>query len=63
MVVVRFVVAEDGSVDELRVVRGHPSFDAVVLGAVRGWRFSPATLEGRPIRLARVAKIPFRLRP
>lgn len=63
VVVVRFVVAEDGSVDELRVVRGHPSFDAVVLGAVRGWRFSPATLEGRPIRLARVAKIPFRLRP
>jgi protein TonB len=61
-VVVKFVVTESGDVTNVTVVRGHPMFDAVVLATVRGWRYKPAIFEGRPIRVFRVARIPFKLR-
>jgi outer membrane biosynthesis protein TonB len=37
-------------------------FDDVVLASVRTWTFSPATLEGKPVRVSRLVKIPFRLK-
>jgi protein TonB len=62
LVVVKFVVGEDGKVSDVKVVKGHPLFDDIVLAAVRTWTFTPATLEGRPVRMARLVKIPFRLK-
>jgi protein TonB len=62
LVVVKFVVSENGQVEEPRIVKGHPLFDDVVLASVRGWTFQPATLEGRPVRMVRMVKIPFRLK-
>lgn len=62
VVVVKFVVTEDGRVEDLKLVKGHPLFDDLVLAAVRTWTFSPATLEGRPVRVSRMVKIPFRLK-
>lgn len=61
-VVVKFVVGEDGQVEDLKIVKGHPLFDEVVLAVVRAWTFRPATLEGKPVRMARMVKIPFRLK-
>lgn len=62
MVVVKFVVDEVGAVSNVKILKGHPLFDAAVLAAVRAWRFEPATLDGKPVRMARMVKIPFRLR-
>lgn len=62
IVVVKFVVGEDGRVEDPKVVKGHPLFDELVLAAVRTWTFTPATLEGRPVRMTRLVKIPFRLK-
>ena len=61
-VVVKFVVTESGDVTGVTIVRGHPMFDAAVLAAVRSWRYQPAMFEGRPIRVYRVARIPFKLK-
>ena len=61
-VTVRYVVREDGSVTDVVIVRGHPLLDAEVVRAVSAWRFAPATLEGRPVRVVRFAKLPFRPR-
>lgn len=61
-VTVRYVVREDGSVTDVVIVRGHPLLDAEVVRAVSAWRFSPATLDGRPVRVVRFAKLPFRPR-
>jgi protein TonB len=61
-VVVKFVVTESGEVSDVTVVRGHPMFDAAVVSAVRTWRFKPAIYEGRPIRVYRVARFPFKLK-
>ncbi len=60
VVTVKYVVNEDGSVSDVVVVKGHPMLDAEVVRAVRAWRFSPATLDGRPVRVTRYAKLPFR---
>ena len=62
LVVVKFVVGEDGLVDDPRVVKGHPLFDDAVLASVRRWTFQPATLEGKAVRMVRLVKIPFRLK-
>ena len=62
LVVVRFVVEEDGRIADVKIVKGHPLFDDVVLAAVRTWSFEPATLDGKPVRMARMVKIPFRLK-
>ncbi|MBX3229494.1 MAG: energy transducer TonB [Labilithrix sp.] len=62
VVVVKFVVTADGRVEDARIVKGHPLFDAAVLASVRDWTFEPATLEGQPVRMVRMVKIPFRLK-
>ena len=62
LVVVKFVVEEDGQITDVKIVKGHPLFDDVVLAAVRSWTFEPATLDGKPVRMARMVKIPFRLK-
>jgi periplasmic protein TonB len=62
VVVVKFVVGDSGQVEDVKIVKGHPLFDDVVLAAVRGWTFEPATLEGKAVRMARMVKIPFRLK-
>ncbi|MBS2013198.1 MAG: TonB family protein [Deltaproteobacteria bacterium] len=62
VVVVKFVVTEDGAVEDIKIVKGHPMFDEVVLAAVRTWTFEPATLDGKAVRMTRMVKIPFRLK-
>ncbi len=62
LVVVKFVIGEDGRVEEPKIVKGHPLFDEIVLAAVRTWTFQPATIEGRAVRMVRMVKIPFRLK-
>ncbi|MDQ7842486.1 MAG: energy transducer TonB [Armatimonadota bacterium] len=50
-VVVRLLVLADGSVGRSEVVSssGHPVLDQAALSASLGWRFRPATRDGRPI--------------
>ena len=62
VVTVKYTVTEDGSVTDVVVVKGHPLLDAEIVRAVLQWRFSPATLEGRPVRVVRFSKLPFRPR-
>jgi TonB family protein len=51
-VTVRFVVDETGGVDDVRVVEsGGPAVDQVVVSAIRGWRFRPATKRGVPVKV------------
>ena len=61
-VVVKFVVSETGEVTNVAIVRGHPLFDAVVLAAVRTWRYQPAVFEGRPVAVFKNVRIPFTIK-
>jgi protein TonB len=62
VIVVKFSVEEDGTVKNLRILRGHPAFDAAVMEAVSTWTFKPATSDGKVIAVWRTAKLPFRIR-
>jgi periplasmic protein TonB len=61
-VVLEFVLSTSGTVDSVRVVKGlgHGLDDAAV-AAVRNWRCSPATNEGRPVRVSMRWAMQFRL--
>jgi len=50
-VVVKVLVLADGSVGRSEVASssGHPVLDQAALSASLGWRFRPATRDGRPI--------------
>jgi protein TonB len=62
-IVVRVVVAEDGSVRECTVLRGHPLMpDENVVRAVSAWRFSPGrTSDGQSFVAIHTLPITFRI--
>lgn len=45
------VVDESGGVAAARVIRSVPLLDEVALAMVRQWRFAPATLDGKFVRV------------
>jgi protein TonB len=61
-VVVELVVDEDGKVAHAEVRGSVPPLDAAALAAVRGWRFTPATLAGKPIASVASAPVAFTIR-
>jgi protein TonB len=61
-VVVRFLVTAQGTVGDVRVVRGEPELARAVVQMVKAWRFEPGTYRGTPISMWRTASFPFRLR-
>lgn len=60
-VILKIVVGANGSVLEVNVLRGEPLFVEAALAAVRTWTYEPARLDGLPIAVFRIVKIPFRL--
>ncbi len=62
VVILKVVIEKDGSVGRIQVMKGDEPFIAAALAAVKQWRYSPAQLEGQPIAVYRIVKIPFRLR-
>ena len=50
--ITELVIDEKGDVQEVRTLKGsHPKIDEAVITAVRQWKFKPATLKGRPVRV------------
>jgi TonB family protein len=63
VVILEAIVDEDGTVTTARVVRSvSPDLDEEALGAARQWRFTPAVLDGHPIRVIVTLELEFRLR-
>ncbi len=62
IVVIQAIVNTDGSVGPAAVVRhSDPGFDEAALTAVRRWRYEPATLHGKPVRVYLPIFVNFRL--
>src|SRR5262245_7728072 len=49
VVVVAIVVNADGTVRKARAVSGEEPFVSAAIAASSGWRFAPATREGKPL--------------
>jgi TonB family protein len=61
--VLQAIISADGRVEEVRVVKSaHAFLDAEAVRAVEQWRYRPATLKGRPVRVYLTVTVEFRLR-
>jgi protein TonB len=47
-VLLQAVIGKDGSVQNLRVISGHPLLTSAALDAVKQWRYKPYYLNGEP---------------
>ena len=62
VVIVRYVIAEDGSVRDVKALKGPPELQAACIEAVKTWRFQPIIIDGSPQAVVRMARFPFRIR-
>jgi periplasmic protein TonB len=62
VVILEAVIAEDGSVRDVRVLRSIPLLDASAVEAVRQWHFTPTLLNGEPVPVVMTVTVAFRRR-
>lgn len=61
LVILQAVIAEDGSVLDVRVLKGKPLLDQAAADAVRQWRFTPTLLNGQPVPVVMTVTVSFTL--
>jgi protein TonB len=50
-VVLQAMLGTDGSVQDLKVISGHPLLVGAALDAVRTWRYQPTLLNSEPVEV------------
>lgn len=60
-IVLRAIIAADGSVRQLEYVSGPPLLMKAALDAVRQWRYKPLLLDGAPVEVDTTISVVFRL--
>jgi protein TonB len=55
------VIGKDGTIEELKVLGGHPLLVKAALEAVRQWRYQPTLLNGEPIEVVTEITVSFKL--
>jgi protein TonB len=50
-VILAAVISRDGSIENLKVVSGHPMLASAAINAVRQWHYRPYVLNGEPIEV------------
>jgi periplasmic protein TonB len=62
VVVLEAVITKTGSVEEVKVLRSlHPVLDAAATNAVKQWKYKPAILNGRPVKVYFTVTVTFKL--
>jgi protein TonB len=61
IVVLEAVIAEDGSVRDVRVLRSVALLDQAAMDAVRQWHFTPTLLSGQPVPVVMTVTVNFKL--
>ena len=60
-VVLTAIISKDGSIEDLRVLSGHPMLVQAALDAVRQWRYKPYLLNGEPVEVETTVRVNFTL--
>jgi protein TonB len=55
------VIGKEGTIEELKVLKGHPLLVKAALEAVRQWRYQPTLLNGEPIEVVTEITVNFKL--
>ena len=58
-VVLSAVIGKDGSVENVKVVSGHPMLTQAAVDAVKRWRYKPYYLNGEPVQAETEIKVKF----
>lgn len=58
-VVLTVIIAKDGSVSDVRVIRGHQLLQQAAVDAVRQWRYKPQMINGQPVEVTASVSISF----
>jgi periplasmic protein TonB len=62
VVILEAVITKTGTVEEVKVIRAlHPVLDQAALNAVKKWKYEPAVLNGRPVKVYFTVTVTFRL--
>jgi periplasmic protein TonB len=61
VVILEALIAEDGSVRQVKVLKSIPLLDAAATDAVRQWRFTPTLLNGVPVQVIMSVTVTFTL--
>jgi periplasmic protein TonB len=61
VVILEALIAEDGSVREVKVLKSVPLLDTAATDAVRQWRFTPTLLNGVPVQVIMSVTVAFTL--
>jgi len=61
-VILEAILAVDGTVTSLRVLRSVPLLDDAAMEAVRQWRFTPTRLNGQPVAVVMTVTVTFTLK-
>lgn len=62
-VVLEAVLTAEGTVDQIRVISGHPLLIEAAIEAVKQWLYEPTYLNGAPVPVILTAKVVFQRRP
>jgi periplasmic protein TonB len=60
-VVLTAIISRDGTIQDLRVLSGHPLLVQAALDAVRQWRYKPFLLSGEPVEVETTVTVNFTL--
>lgn len=59
IVILETVIGENGTVDDVRVLRSVPLLDQAAIDAVRKWTFTPTLLNGQPVPIVMTVTVAF----
>jgi periplasmic protein TonB len=60
-VLLEAVIGKDGTIENLKVVSGHPMLVGSAVNAVKQWRYRPYLLNGEPVEVQTQVQVNFRL--
>jgi protein TonB len=55
------VISKDGTIEELKLVSGHPLLVQAAMDAVKQWRYQPTMLNGVPVEVITTIDVNFTL--
>jgi protein TonB len=62
VVYLQAIIARDGSVKDVQVLRGNALLNEAAVAAVRQWRYSPTTLGGVPVEVILSVTVNFQIK-
>jgi protein TonB len=60
-VVLEAIIGRDGTVQDLKILKGHPLLVRAALDAVRTWRYQPTMLDSEPVDVLTEINVKFTL--